>query len=572
MERLRHDAGTGWTADSDAALLLELRALSGRILARATKTSSAVDALVSEGARCEVRVRDACTRFRQLEDTAHVEHRVPALDAEEHVRLRRGTSAASSSSLEEDPPESSRVESRYREALFVTIRTTRGRWLLPAPREGIIAGGDGARDDQSPGPRDRPDHADEPPEEEDARDGPASVSSGEACGALPPPRLVGNRFWRPLPHVIGTRQFYHDENVTADWSPALAPDERTAEMVMRGGARGARETSPSGDEAEEAGTAKKEEKADGGAAFATFAWDDASFFAGSPPVLEDDAYARSANDDDGATVHAEEEGIHDERGDRDGDDEDLEDLLTESEYADDEDAFVDPFAAASYRRDRSRFADARDDASVSSFSSASVMAASERTQSARLGSRSGSLHANASLNDERSGFGSGGTPSRRRERDGTETVDAFSARDGAGRNARRPASRVSGSSPRPAARIAPVDVVAMTEAALRDPGVARAARPRGGLFDDDDVLPGPPAARHRGGASVVQALGDTGNASAFRGKNGATGVGLFDDEEEKDSTFDENATAAPATAASAFATRGLFESDDESDADDEGYP
>ena len=112
----------------------------------------------------------------------------------------------------------------------------------------------------------------------------------------------------------------------------------------------------------------------------------------------------------------------------------------------------------------------------------------------------------------------------------------------------------------------------MTEAALRDPGVARAARPRGGLFDDDDVLPGPPAARHRGGASVVQALGDTGNASAFRGKNGATGVGLFDDEEEKDSTFDENATAAPATAASAFATRGLFESDDESDADDEGYP
>ena len=41
MERLRHDAGTRWTADSDAALLLELRALSGRILARATKTSSA---------------------------------------------------------------------------------------------------------------------------------------------------------------------------------------------------------------------------------------------------------------------------------------------------------------------------------------------------------------------------------------------------------------------------------------------------------------------------------------------------------------------------------------------------
>jgi len=568
MERLRHDAGTGWTADSDAALLLELRALSGRILARATKTSSAVDALVSEGARCEVRVRDACTRFRQLEDTAHVEHRVPALDAEEHVRLRRGTSAASSSSLEEDPPESSRVESRYREALFVTIRTTRGRWLLPAPREGIIAGGDGARDDESPGPRDRPDHADEPPEEEDARDGPASVSSGEARGALPPPRLVGNRFWRPLPHVIGTRQFYHDENVTADWSPALAPDERTAEMVMRDGDA----TSPSGDEAEEAGTAKAEEKkkADGAAAFATFAWDEASFFSGSPPVLEDDAYARSANDDDGATVHAEEEGLNDARGDRDGDDEDP---LTESEYADDEDAFGDPFAAAA-RRDRSRFADERDDASVSSFSSASVMAASERTQSARLGSGSRSLNANASLNDERSGFGSGGMPLRRREREGTENIDAFSARDGAGRNARRPASRVSGSlAPSPAARLGgSVDVVAMTEAALRDPGVARSARRGGGLFDDDDgdVLPG-----------AVYADGEAEKRFARAGdRNGATsGGGLFDDEQEddeddeddEDAPFEKYTEAAPATAVAVFAARGLFESDDEeSDADDGG--
>ena len=565
MERLRHDAGTGWTADSDAALLLELRALSGRILARATKTSSAVDALVSEGARCEVRVRDACTRFRQLEDTAHVEHRVPALDAEEHVRLRRGTSAASSSSLEEDPPESSRVESRYREALFVTIRTTRGRWLLPAPREGIIAGGDGARDDESPGPRDRPDHADEPPEEEDARDGPASVSSGEARGALPPPRLVGNRFWRPLPHVIGTRQFYHDENVTADWSPALAPDERTAEMVMRDGDA----TSPSGDEAEEAGTAKAEDKkkADGAAAFATFAWDEASFFSGSPPVLEDDAYARSANDDDGATVHAEEEGLNDARGDRDGDDEDP---LTESEYADDEDAFGDPFAAAA-RRDRSRFADERDDASVSSFSSASVMAASERTQSARLGSGSRSLNANASLNDERSGFGSGGMPLRRREREGTENIDAFSARDGAGRNARRPASRVSGSlAPSPAARLGgSVDVVAMTEAALRDPGVVRSARRGGGLFDDDDgdVLPG-----------AVYADGEAEKRFARAGdRNGATsGGGLFDDEQEddeddEDAPFEKYTEAAPATAVAVFAARGLFESDDEeSDADDGG--
>ena len=319
------------------------------------------------------------------------------------------------------PPESSRVESRYREALFVTIRTTRGRWLLPR-RARASSRGVTARDDQSPGPRDRPDHADEPPEEEDARDGPASVSSGEACGALPP-RLVGNRFG----DLCRTR--YRDAAV-------LPRRERHRRLVAGVGA--GRTHRGDGDARRRARRARdvafrrrgggcgdgEGKKADGGAAFATFAWDDASRPGLRPFSKTTRAYARSANDDDGATVHAEEEGIHDERGDRDGDDEDLEDLLTESEYADDEDAFGDPFAA-SYRRDRSRFADARDDASVSSFSSASVMAASERTQSARLGSRSGSLHANASLNDERSGFGSGGTSSRRRERTGPKPSTRF---------------------------------------------------------------------------------------------------------------------------------------------------
>ena len=578
MERLRRDAETGWTAESDAALLVELRALSGRILARVAETSSAVDALVSEGARCEVRVRDACTRFRQLEDTAHVEYRVPACDAED-ARLRRGSSAASSSSLEEDVPESSRVESRYREALRVTIRTTRGKWLLPAPLEGVTAGDDGARDETSSDSREPLGHAGAR-EEGVARDGPAPVGSREASGALPPPQLVGNRFWRPLPHVIGTRQFYHDENVTADWSPALAPDEYTAKAVTRGGdSGGASEASVSGDEAEEAKAAESRGRnAAGAAAFATYAWDPRARFFGNRSALEDgsdDVGSASDDDDDdddddAVTAYAEEEGTTfyrraTTRGAAFGDH--LEDgRETESERADDEDdLFGDPFAAAA-RHGRSRFADtSRDDgSSASSFSSASVMAASERTQKARGSPARG---------DKKKTFGFGGGRIRpRREREGTETDEARGARDGAGRTTPSVAPRASGSSPRRAARVAAVDFVAMTEAALRDPGVARAARPRGGLFDDDDVLPGPPAARHRGGASVVQALGDTGNASAFRGKNGATGVGLFDDEEEKDSTFDENATAAPATAASAFATRGLFESDDESDADDEGYP
>ena len=551
MERLRRDAETGWTADSDAALLLELRALSGRILAHVTETTRAVDALVSEGARCEVRVRDACTRFRQLEDTAHVEYRVQELDAED-VRLRRGSSAASSSSLEDNVPESSRVESRYREALRVTIRTTRGKWLLPAPLEGVTAGDDGARDDTSADSREHLDHVDAR-EEGVARDGPAPVGSLEASRALPPPRLVGNQFWRPLPHVIGTRQFYHDENVTADWSPALAPDEYTAKAVMRGGSRGASEASSSGDETEEAKTAEERGKrnANGAAAFATYAWDPrARVFGDQSSVFEDDSNVESANSDDAVTVCSVEErgsptnGRGAEFGDNPEDGRE-----TESERAEDEDdLFGDPFEAAA-RRDRSRVADARDDwSSASSFSAASVMAASERTQKARGSPARG---------EKIFGFGSGGIR-RRREREVTEN-DETRARDGAGLNTHSVAPRVSGSSPHLVSRPAPMDFVAMTEAALRDPGIARNARRRGGLFDDDNLLPG-------------AAAGGDGNALALRGKNGATGVGLFDDEEaeaeadkEENAPLDEIAKAAPATAASPFATRGLFESDGESD-------
>ena len=152
----------------------------------------------------------------------------------------------------------------------------------------------------------------------------------------------------------------------------------------------------------------------------------------------------------------------------------------------------------------------------------------------------------------------GGGIRRRREREVTEN-DEMRARDGAGLNTHSVAPRVSGSSPHLVSRPAPMDFVAMTEAALRDPGIARNARRRGGLFDDDNLLPG-------------AAAGGDGNALALRGKNGATGVGLFDDEEaeaeadkEENAPLDEIAKAAPATAASPFATRGLFESDGESD-------
>ena len=576
MERLRRDAETGWTATSDAALLLELRALSGRILARATETSSAVDALVSEGSRYDVRVRDACTRFRQLEDTAHVEHRVPALGAED-ARVLRGASAASSSSLEEDVPESSRVESRYREALRVTIRTTRGKWLLPAPREGVVAGDVGARDDEPPSSNEpTPNHADKRDEGE-RRDGQESGSSGEATQtltALPPPRLVGNRFWRPLPFVIGTRQFYHDENVTADWSPALAPDEFTAKAVMRG-ARGASDDDAfSGDDAEGATgetRSKAKNKNHGAATFSTYAWDEASFF-GDPAFLEDlslRAGRESANDVDGTVSSAEEDDTRQKLFGFDDDDDEDEDAsrYTESSLsaADDDDAFGDPFAAAA-RRDRSRFADGfGDDKSetASSFSSASVMAASERTQNARgsparrdkkksdfrIGSRRGG-DAFQELGETTEYGGRRVLDERRR------LGDRASSRVDSRRVGSLPTSMTSEHHHRPGLKT--VDFVAMTEAALRDPGVAPPAR--GGLFDDDDDDDDPPGGVASAGAFVAETRGDETDALP----DGATGGGLFDDDDDDDdeARFEERAAPASAT------TKGLFESDDESDADD----
>ena len=578
MERLRRDAETGWTATSDAALLLELRALSGRILARATETSSAVDALVSEGSRYDVRVRDACTRFRQLEDTAHVEHRVPALGAED-ARVLRGASAASSSSLEEDVPESSRVESRYREALRVTIRTTRGKWLLPAPREGVVAGDVGARDDEPPSSNEpTPNHADKRDEGE-RRDGQESGSSGEATQtltALPPPRLVGNRFWRPLPFVIGTRQFYHDENVTADWSPALAPDEFTAKAVMRG-ARGASDDDAlSGDDAEGATgetRSKAKNKNHGAATFSTYAWDEASFF-GDPAFLEDlslRAGRESANDVDGTVSSAEEDDTRQKLFGFDDDDDEDEDAsrYTESSLsaADDDDAFGDPFAAAA-RRDRSRFADGfGDDKSetASSFSSASVMAASERTQNARgsparrdkkksdfrIGSRRGG-DAFQELGETTEYGGRRVLDERRR------LGDRASSRVDSRRVGSLPTSMTSEHHHRPGLKT--VDFVAMTEAALRDPGVAPPAR--GGLFDDDDDDDDDPPGGVASARAFVAETGG-GETDALPGKDGATGGGLFDDDDDDDEArFEKHAAPASAT------TKGLFESDDESDADD----
>ena len=217
MEHLRSAADVEWTHESDTALLNEMRALSGRILARVNATKNAVDALASEGEQCQVRVRDVSNRFRQLADLTHVERRVGE-DTEDNSR-RASIDASTSGARHEasQTPESSSVESKYRIALRVTINTTRGRWLLPKPMkvdegeesQGVDEGTDYERNKH---PGDKTDQALPP--------------------SHPPPKLIGNRFFRPLPHVIGTRHFYHDENVCVDWSHDIAPDEATANAVM----------------------------------------------------------------------------------------------------------------------------------------------------------------------------------------------------------------------------------------------------------------------------------------------------------------------------------------------------
>ncbi len=126
----RGQAGSGWSRESDTALLNEMRSLSLRVLARVNSTSEAVDLLVMDGARCEVRVRDACNRFRQLADLTHVERRVSSDGSTDDADYKRRASVDASTSGGTHQ-ESSNVESRYRNALALTIAATRGKWLLP---------------------------------------------------------------------------------------------------------------------------------------------------------------------------------------------------------------------------------------------------------------------------------------------------------------------------------------------------------------------------------------------------------------------------------------------------------
>jgi hypothetical protein len=113
------------------------------------------------------------------------------------------------------------VGARYREAIEVATQATKGRWVLaavPAKRDAAAAGssaagadpkGDGGEDDKE-----------EQEEEQDTE--PPSV---------PARKLVGNRFWRPLPHVIGTQEFYQDDSLGIDPARAIAPDAATAAAV-----------------------------------------------------------------------------------------------------------------------------------------------------------------------------------------------------------------------------------------------------------------------------------------------------------------------------------------------------
>ena len=202
MQELRLHAAGGWTLASDRLLLSELEELSGRLLVRANETKRAVDALVVDGERCQARVHDAFNRFRLLSNTQFLEQRV----AEEPPSARDGADGAERASTPDrgaaDDSEAS-VAERYREAFATAASATRGRWVFPRPR--VVP------------PR-------EPGEDPSATPAPAPPPA-------PSPRLVGSRFWRPLPHVIGTQEFYQDDTLGVDPTRAIAPDAATAAAV-----------------------------------------------------------------------------------------------------------------------------------------------------------------------------------------------------------------------------------------------------------------------------------------------------------------------------------------------------
>ena len=177
MQELRRDAAGGWTLASDRLLLSELEELSGRLLVRANETKRVVDALVVDGERCQARVHDAFNRFRLLSNTQFLEQRV----AEEPPSARDEADGVERASAPDrgaaDDSEAS-VAERYREAFATAASATRGRWVFPRPRRSL-------------------ERARRGPEREPRARAPARAS----------PRLVGSRFWRPLPHVIGTQGF-----------------------------------------------------------------------------------------------------------------------------------------------------------------------------------------------------------------------------------------------------------------------------------------------------------------------------------------------------------------------------
>ena len=202
MQELRRDAAGGWTLASDRLLLSELEELSGRLLVRANETKRVVDALVVDGERCQARVHDAFNRFRLLSNTQFLEQRV----AEEPPSARDEADGVERASAPDrgaaDDSEAS-VAERYREAFATAASATRGRWVFPRPRAVPSS-----------------EHGEDP-----------SANPAPAPPPAPPPRLVGSRFWRPLPHVIGTQEFYQDDTLGIDPTRAIAPDVATAAAV-----------------------------------------------------------------------------------------------------------------------------------------------------------------------------------------------------------------------------------------------------------------------------------------------------------------------------------------------------
>lgn len=223
------------------------------MLTQAMDTMRSVDALVVDSERCHGEVHNAFNTYRQLANTQFFEQRVMEDD---HLPVR--AAEASRAGAEESPGSSiipaaatsdapalraapgwsdgasppgktfeEHVGARYREAIALASLATKGRWVPAAPHPAS------SKQTEPAAPKDGNEGGGPGPDGKEAG-GEEDDSSSPTSAAPPKLKLIGNRFWRPLPHVIGTQEFYQDDTLGIDPARAIAPDAATAAAVGGG--------------------------------------------------------------------------------------------------------------------------------------------------------------------------------------------------------------------------------------------------------------------------------------------------------------------------------------------------